>query len=116
MARGIFALALILSLFIPATGLAQQPPGRRTQTPGQGVPQPLEFKDILNRELRIRFPKEELFIDQIVELTRKGTFSQQFVLAITRNAQQRSIIYPFPYFQAMMIRVGQMKGVFIRPN
>ncbi len=115
MARGLFALALMFMLLVPASGRAQQT-GRRTQTPGQGVPRQITFNDILVRELRVRFANEQLFVNQVEELTKKGTFSQQFVLAITRNAQQRNIIYPFPYFQAMMVRVAEVKGVYLRPH
>jgi hypothetical protein len=118
MARRMLALALLATLLFSSLGWAQQQ-RRQTvnqQSPPNGIPRQFTFKDILYRELRVRFTKEQIFVDEIVRLTEvNSAFSQQFVLAIARNAQQRNIIYPFPYFQAMMIRVAEVKGVILRP-
>ncbi len=114
MARRLLAFALLVSFVASSPGWAQQP--QRRQGPPQNGPRQITFKDILVRELRVRFAKEEIFVDRVVRATeRDGSFSQPFILAIVRNAQMRNIIYPFPYFQAMMVRVAEVKGVQLRP-
>lgn len=110
MARGMLALALLASLMISSLSVGQTPTQRRDNPPNSG-PRQLTFADILVRELRVRYPKEQLFVNKIVQMTNEGTFSQQFILAVVRHAQQRNIIFPFPYFQAMMIRIAEVKGV-----
>ncbi|MDA7979578.1 MAG: hypothetical protein MPJ50_12500 [Pirellulales bacterium] len=115
MVRRMFSLAVLATLLVTSSGLAQQQTGRR-RPPPNGLPTQTSLKDILVRELRVRFVKEEVFINNVVQLTeQQRAFTPQFVLAITRNAQRRNIIYPFPYFQAMMVRIAEVKGVNLQP-
>jgi len=76
--------------------------------PGQQV----SLRDILLRELRVRFVQERDFIDELLPHVGPGrTFSKREVLALMRKAQSKNRKFPFPYFRIMVQILASRRGL-----
>ncbi len=84
--------------------------GRASAQVGPG--QQASLRDILLRELRVRFAQERDFIDQLLPHVGPGkTFSQKEVLFLMRKAQSKNLKFPFPYFRLMVKLLAARRGL-----
>ncbi len=97
-------LALAVSVFGTVLGT------RATAQVGPG--EKASLRDILLRELRVRFAQERDFIDQLLPHVGPGkTFSEREVLFLMRKAQSKNLKFPFPYFQLMVKLLAARRGL-----
>ncbi len=84
-----------------------------SRTPAQvGPGEKATLRDILLRELRVRFAQEREFIDRLLPHVGPGkTFSEREVLALMRKAQSKNLKFPFPYFQLMVRLLAARRGL-----
>jgi hypothetical protein len=71
----------------------------------------VELGDQLKYGLRVAFPEQQAFIDQVVAKVDSGEISRAMVNVVFVWARKRKPNVPFPYFEAVMRLLAEKRGV-----
>jgi len=71
----------------------------------------VELKDQLMFGLRVAFPEQEAFVDQVIQKVDKGELSRAMVNVVYVWAKKRKPRIPFPYFEFVMRLLADQRGV-----
>ncbi len=71
----------------------------------------VELKDQLMFGLRVAFPDQEAFVDQVIQKVDRGELSRAMVNVIYVWSKKRKPKIPFPYFEYVMRLLADQRGV-----
>lgn len=71
----------------------------------------VELKDQLMFGLRVAFPEQEAFVDQVIQKVDRGEISRAMVNVIYVWSKKRKPRIPFPYFEYVMRLLADQRGV-----
>ena len=71
----------------------------------------VELGDQLKYGLRVAFPEQQAFVDQVVAKVDSGEISRAMVNVVFVWARKRKPNVPFPYFEAVMRLLAEKRGV-----
>lgn len=77
----------------------------------------VELKDQLRYGLRVAFPNQEAFINEVVTKVDSGELSRAMVNVVFVWARKRNPRIPFPYFESVLRLLAERRGVtFTTPS
>lgn len=100
-------LGLLLS---PILGLAQDPLDIN-EAERMFSYNTVELRDQLTYGLRVAFPEQQAFVDQVVAKVDSGEMSRAMVNVVFVWARKRKPNIPFPYFEAVMRLLAEKRGI-----
>ncbi|MFM8214714.1 MAG: hypothetical protein ACKN82_08765 [Pirellula sp.] len=71
----------------------------------------VELKDQLMFGLRVAFPEQEAFVDQVIQKVDRGEISRAMVNVIYVWSKKRKPRIPFPYFEYVLRLMADQRGV-----
>jgi hypothetical protein len=71
-----------------------------------------ELRDQLMYGLRVAFPEQEAFVDQVIARVDRGEISRAMVNVVYVWSKKRKPKIPFPYFEYVMRILAEQRGVF----
>jgi hypothetical protein len=71
----------------------------------------VELRDQLTYGLRVAFPEQQAFVDQVVAKVDSGEMSRAMVNVVFVWARKRKPYIPFPYFEAVMRLLAEKRGI-----
>lgn len=71
----------------------------------------VELKDQLMFGLRVAFPEQEAFVDQVIQKVDRGEISRAMVNVIYVWSKKHKPRIPFPYFEYVMRLLADQRGV-----
>lgn len=71
----------------------------------------VELKDQLMFGLRVAFPEQEAFVDQVIQKVDQGVISRAMVNVVYVWAKKRKPKIPFPYFEYVMRLLAEQRSV-----
>jgi hypothetical protein len=71
----------------------------------------VELRDQLNYGLRVAFPEQQVFVDQVVAKVETGELSRAMVNVVYVWAKKRKPNIPFPYFEYVMRLLAEKRGI-----
>jgi lauroyl/myristoyl acyltransferase len=71
----------------------------------------VELRDQLKFGLRVAFPEQEAFVDEVVAKVDSGELSRAMVNVVFVWARKRNPRIPFPYFEFVMRLLAEKRGV-----
>jgi hypothetical protein len=71
----------------------------------------VQLSDQLTYGLRVAFPDQQAFVDQVVAKVDKGEISRAMVNVVFVWSRKRRPDIPFPYFEAVMRLLAEKRGV-----
>lgn len=74
----------------------------------------VELKDQLMFGLRVAFPEQEAFVDQVIQKVDRGEISRAMVNVIYVWSKKRKPRIPFPYFEYVMRLLADQRGVVFK--
>ena len=72
----------------------------------------VELRDQLMYGLRVAFPEQEAFVDQVIAKVDRGEISRAMVNVVYVWSKKRRPKIPFPYFEYVMRILAEQRGVF----
>jgi hypothetical protein len=72
----------------------------------------VELRDQLMFGLRVGFPEQEAFVDQVIARVDRGEISRAMVNVVYVWSKKRRPKIPFPYFEYVMRILAEQRGVF----
>jgi len=70
-----------------------------------------ELRDQLTYGLRVAFPEQQVFVDQVVAKVEAGELSRAMVNVVYVWAKKRKPNIPFPYFEYVMRLLAEKRGI-----
>ncbi len=71
----------------------------------------VELKDQLMFGLRVAFPEQEAFVDQVIQKVDQGVLSRAMVNVVYVWSKKRKPKIPFPYFEYVLRLLADDRGV-----
>ena len=71
----------------------------------------VELKDQLMFGLRVAFPEQEAFVDQVIQKVDQGVISRAMVNVVYVWAKKRKPKIPFPYFEYVMRLLAEQRSI-----
>lgn len=71
----------------------------------------VELRDQLKFGLRVAFPEQEAFVNEVVAKVDSGELSRAMVNVVFVWSRKRNPRIPFPYFEAVMRLLAEKRGV-----
>lgn len=71
----------------------------------------VELKDQLMFGLRVAFPEQEAFVDQVIQKVDQGVLSRAMVNVVYVWSKKRKPKFPFPYFEYVLRLLADERGV-----
>ena len=71
----------------------------------------VELKDQLLYGLRVAFPEQRSFVDQVVAKVDSGELSRAMVNVVFVWSRKRNPRVPFPYFEAVLRLLSEKRGI-----
>ncbi|MCY3006492.1 MAG: hypothetical protein NTV29_10995 [Planctomycetota bacterium] len=71
----------------------------------------VELRDQLMYGLRVAFPEQEAFVDQVIARVDRGEISRAMVNVVYVWSKKRRPKIPFPYFEYVMRILSEQRGV-----
>ena len=71
----------------------------------------VELRDQLKFGLRVAFPEQEAFVNEVVAKVDSGELSRAMVNVVFVWARKRNPRIPFPYFETVMRLLAEKRGV-----
>ncbi len=71
----------------------------------------VELRDQLTYGLRVAFPEQQVFVDQVVAKVETGELSRAMVNVVYVWAKKRKPNIPFPYFEYVMRLLAEKRGI-----
>jgi hypothetical protein len=71
----------------------------------------VELKDQLTNGLRVAFPEQQAFLDQVVAKVDSGEMSRAMVNVVFVWSRKRNPRIPFPYFEAVLRLLSEKRGI-----
>ncbi|MFN5103552.1 MAG: hypothetical protein ACK5GJ_12230 [Planctomycetota bacterium] len=102
--------ALVFSLLGLGTAQTQEPYGYNEAEQMLSF-NTVELKDQLMFGLRVAFPEQEAFVDQVIQKVDRGEISRAMVNVIYVWAKKRKPKIPFPYFEYVLRLLADQRGV-----
>jgi hypothetical protein len=104
------AVTCIGILLAPSSGFAQDPLDLN-EAERMFSYNTVELRDQLNYGLRVAFPEQQAFVDQVVAKVDNGEMSRAMVNVVFVWARKRKPNIPFPYFEAVMRLLAEKRGI-----
>jgi hypothetical protein len=71
----------------------------------------VELRDQLSFGLRVAFPEQQAFVDEVVAKVDSGELSRAMVNVVFVWSRKRNPRIPFPYFEAVLRLLAEKRGV-----
>jgi hypothetical protein len=104
------AVTCIGILLAPSSGFAQDPLDLN-EAERMFSYNTVELRDQLTYGLRVAFPEQQAFVDQVVAKVDNGEMSRAMVNVVFVWARKRKPNIPFPYFEAVMRLLAEKRGI-----